>query len=236
MRVKAEVDMGELKRSLDSASRRFGDTTRQAVARWGVQTARELAVETRIFGKAASKTRKPQQEHIALGVNAAVYAVSARDFKRTAKDRRLSSPGEIDAWIERNRRSRGHVRKLRPAEKKVAKKSDVNKVIRARKKHAGMAKGAWLGAGQKIAKAQTGANQIRIGKNFLGYAQKHSGLGAVRKKFGGFRPHADLVNKARHSGSRYVMKSSAVRRARLWGLRKTIKWYNRAAKEALDKA
>lgn len=233
--IKAEVDMATLTRKLKRASKAFGDTTAQAVARWGVQTSRELAIGTQVFGKAVGKTKKPQEEAIRSGVLGVVHPVTARQL-RQAGGRALSSPSEVNAWVEENRGKNGRTRQMKPRDRKVAKKSDVNKVISLRRKKAGMAKGGWLGAGQDIAKAQRGTQRIRIGKNFLGYAQKHSDMGEVKKRFIPFRPAAELRNRAKHTRSSYVMKSSTIRRARYWGLRKTLTWYRRAAKASLDKA
>jgi len=57
--IKAEFDMQKLESSLKKASKAFGDTTTQAVARWSVQTGRELAAETQAWGK--GKAAKDKQ-------------------------------------------------------------------------------------------------------------------------------------------------------------------------------
>jgi hypothetical protein len=118
----------------------------------------------------------------------------------------------------------------------VCKKSDFNKTLRARKARAGIAKGAWVGAGREIARKQRGAQRLAIGKSFLSWTQKHANFGDIRTRLRAFRAQADLINKARHAKSSYVIKDSHKKKAVYWGGRKTLKWYRRAAKQALDKA
>jgi hypothetical protein len=69
--------------------------------------------------------------------------------------------------------------------------------------------------------------KITIGKNFLGYAQKHSAMGTAKKPREGWKPVAGLTNKAAHSGSRHVLSDSGIRRSVEFGLRKTVKWYQK---------
>lgn len=91
-----------------------------------------------------------------------------------------------------------------------------------------MAKGGWLGAGQQIATAQRGTDRINIGKNFLGYAQKHGRFGSARKPVAGWKPTAEITNRVRHSADSGVLSPAQSKQAIEWGLKKTITWYRAA--------
>lgn len=235
--LKVDVDMAQLARSLKSASKKLGDTNKNMVARWGVATARELALQTQPWGNGG--TRKKQVGAIESGMRAVVQPVDARTWKSAAKGGRrkvLDSPEAINDWVERHRGGgKGHAR-LSGDQKALCKKSDFNKALRARKVRAGMAKGAWLGAGAEIAKRQRGASRLTIGKNFLGWTRKHDHRGKADRRGVPFRPSVILRNEARHTSSSYVVKRGHMKKAVYWGGRKTLTWYRRAAKEALDKA
>lgn len=216
----------------------FGETSAQAVVRWSVQTCRELAVETQVWGK--SKTKEKQ---IAAIISDAYNVILvAETATKTAKgwrctnssgtfytsDRKfLKDPKKVNGWIEINRtRRRARTAKLAPQDRIVCTRNVFNRAIRERSKQAGMAKGGWLGAGQDIASAQTGQSRINIGKNFLGYAQKAgSSFGSARKPQSGFNPAAYVTNKVSHVSSSHVMKRSAYDKALGYGLKKTITWY-----------
>lgn len=148
----------------------------------------------------------------------------------------LHSPGEVSEWIELNRTRRGaRTAKLPISERKVCTEAIFKSAMRERFKRAGMAKGAWLGAGQDIAKHQTGQDRINIGKNFLAYTQKHASKGHGVPAKSGFSPVAVLENRAAHSASKNVVSDRARRDAVAWGARKTIAWYRKALKAKLDK-
>ncbi|MGA0846890.1 MAG: hypothetical protein ACO3RV_10130 [Luteolibacter sp.] len=218
--LKASFDLRQLDRSIAKAAKNFGETNKTAVARWGVATCRELALSTQPFGNG--------------GMRSVCNPVDARAFNR-AKGKKLNSPDEISQWVDEHRTgSRGHAR-LNGGKKAICKQSDFRKALTARKTRAGMAKGAWLGAGKEIAKRQRGSDRLTIGKGFLSWTQKHTHRGAARASMMAFRAAADLINKARHSASDYVIKDSHKRKAVEWGGRKTLKWYQHAAKKALDK-
>lgn len=247
--ITAEIDMGKLRRSLTKAAKNFGESNRQAVARWGVQTCRELAVSTQVFGKAGAK--KKQIAAIEAGIHGAIATVTEREFQKlragkrrakirnrwveVAQERILSTPEQCHRWIGAHRDDKGHAEKLDQFHIGVSSKSIMRQVVRERRERAGIAKGGWLGAGMMIAKRQSGTERITIGKNFLGYAQKHSKRGSAKPGGDGFKPFATLSNRARHTGSSYVLSQSERRKAIAFGARKTISWYRRAAKKALEK-
>ena len=239
--------MPKLERTLRHFSKDFGETSAQAVVRWSVQTCRELSFETQVWGK--TKTKKKQVDAIigdAYNVilvaktatktrkgyrctnSVGIFYASSRKFMRDAKT--------VNDWIELNRtRRRARTAKLHASEKKVCTRRVFNQAIKIRSKRAGMAKGGWLGAGQDIARAQTGQGKINIGKNYLGYAQKAgSSFGSSRKPQSGFTPAAFVTNRVSHVSSSHVMKRGAYDKALGFGLRKTLSWYRNAIK-AIDR-
>lgn len=248
--VHAEFDIIKLARSIIKAGKAFGDTNRGAVARWGVQTCRELAVSTQAYGK--SGTKKKQQFAIEADARRVIWPVDSVKPSRTGRTVRYSFEGKsgnwaqsrflkdeaaVNDWIEMNRtRRRARTAKLPFSELAICTIDVFNKAMKGRFARAGMAKGGWLGAGADIAKRQTGTDRINIGKNFLGYAQKHSAKGSATATANPFRPIASLKNGAKHSGSSYVLSEKEKRKAILFGARKTLSWYKHATKRKLDSA
>jgi hypothetical protein len=248
--IKAEVDMAKLQRSLRSAAKGFGESSKQAVIRWGVQTAREMAVETQVWGK--SKTKGKQEGAMLADAYKCIlvvdnilkaserngwFSLNQGKFQYWEDDRVLKTAEQINDWIEINRmRKKGRTSKLAWINRKVAHRDAFKKAMRMRFKLSGMAKGGWLGAGQEIARAQTGQGRINIGRNFLGYAQKHSKFGSAKKPINPFKPITELRNTVRHSSASDVLGSGASQKAIIFGLRKTTQWYRKAAKASLDNA
>ena len=231
--IRADFDMIRLQSSLRRASRNFGETTKQAVVRWGVQTAREMAVETQVWGK--TKTKKKQEGAIFAGVLGVLYIIERPRRSRTPRSRELVSPDEINSWIDENRNAKGRTRNLPIEQKKEVTEANLKKALRIRNQLAGMAKGGFLGAGQEIARAQTGTNRISIGRNFLGYAQKHARFGSARRPTNAFRPVVSLINTVRHTSDNDVVAPTAERKAASFGLTKTLQWYRKAARDSLDR-
>lgn len=258
--IKGKIDMRKLERSLKRLAKDMGETNAQAICRWGVQTAREMAVETQVWGKSARDSQKidgkgvgPKLKQVGAIIGDAYnvllvvdslyksrakpgfYSKNKGEFRYFEPYRVLLNTDAVNRWIENNQTTRkSRTRKLPWIKKKVCDKKSFNKVIRERSKAAGMAKGGWLGVGMEIAKYQRGANKINIGKNFLSYAQKHSRFGKATKPREGWNPSSRLTNSVRHSGTSYVLASGATDKAIAFGLRKTVSWY-RAALKAIDK-
>lgn len=249
MRMHVQMDERQLRRALEKAGKRFGDTTEQAVLRWGVQTCRELAKDTQVHGK-TSKAKKKQQDAIMGSMLAMVAPLKAMKVRgKTVRgiwngkpvsfpvSRLLKDASEINQFIESKRNQKGRTPKSIPIEeKRCCSLAQFNKARRIRYQAAGAAKGPWLGVGQKLARLQRGAGQIKIGKNFLGYAQKHAKYGDARPPRGMLNPTAFLVNKVSHVGNPYVLKKGAIFNAIRWGAINTLKWYRAAARAALKKA
>jgi len=235
--IRADVDMAKLQRSLKSAAKGFGESSKQAVIRWGVQAAREMAVETQAWGR--SGTKKKQEGAIMIGAMAVLNIIDTRKPRRKSARRKneLVDPQEINAWIDSNQGpSTGRTKKLPVELRKEVTTANLKKALRIRYQKAGMAKGGWIGAGQAIARAQTGQGRIAIGRNFLGYTQKHERFGTAKKPLNPFKPTTEIRNSVRHTASSDVVSSVAKQKATAFGLRKTIQWYRKAAKTALDNA
>lgn len=245
--MKATFDMPKLERSLRHFAKDFGETSAQAVVRWSVQTCRELGFEAQVWGKSGTK----QKQIGAIRTGALTVILVAKTASKTAhgwkctnsvgtfytSDRKMLKDSDaVIAWIEQNQSgSKGRTKKLHASEKKVCSLRVFNQAIKIRSKLAGMAKGGWLGAGQDIARAQTGQGRISIGKNYLGYAQKAgASFGSSRKPQSGFTPAAFVTNRVSHISSGHVMKSSAYDKALGFGLKKTLNWYRQAIK-AIDR-
>jgi hypothetical protein len=147
----------------------------------------------------------------------------------------LKSPQEVHEWIDSRQNSKGRTKKLPAEQRAFITQKLFTQVLKERQKRAGMAKGGWLGAGQEIASAQKGTDRISIGKNFLGYAQKHSHFGGARRPISGWKPTAEISNRVRHSGDSNVLTSGASKAAIDWGLKKTITWYRAALRRQNQK-
>lgn len=247
--ITADFDMPKLARSMKRAAKAFGDTNVQATARWSVQTGRELAVSTQAYGRTGTK----QKQQFAIEADArrvvwpvAIVSISGKTAtflhdgaRRTwPASRVLRDEQAVHDWIEMHRtRRRSRTSKLPFQELAICDVRVFRAAMKTRFALAGTAKGGWLGASNKAATFQKGAQRITIGKNFLGYAQKHARRGTARLDKGlVFRPIATLSNRARHVSSDYVLSKSEIAKAIGFGARKTIAWYRRAAKAALDKA
>ena len=224
--TKAKFDLPRMERSLKRFARDFGDNNAQAIARWGVQTCRELAGSSQVFGKTA-KAKTQQWNSIEAGMNTIINIID-RPGRRTV--RLLTSVAEVSGWIDSNRGKRGRTRSVPIEQRPFVTAALVRRTLLARRKRAGIAKGGWLGAGQDIAQAQKGTDRISIGKNFLGYAQKHSKYGNATRPREGWSSFALLSNRAGHSASSHVLKRSHAQSAIDWGLKKTITWYRSALK------
>jgi len=229
--ITGSIDRAKLQSSLQRAAKAFGDSNKQALVRWSVQACREMAYMTQVFGRTKTKGK---QEGAILGSALNIILVK-RKGERVSKKRGLHSLDDVDAWIEENRSGRNGRTKPLPIEQKKECTEDIfHKAVRRRYKRAGEAKGGWLGAGQDIARRQTGQARVNIGKNVLSYAQKHASRGSARIGGSPFSVIAHMTNSARHSGSRHVIASGAERSAAARALPAVIKFYRRAMK-AIDK-
>ncbi len=247
----AKFDIAKLASSVKRAGKAFGDTSRTAIARVGVQICRELAVSTQVYGKGGAK--KKQQDAIEAGIHGTICTISEKQFRdlvsgkqnrakirnrwvEVEASRLLRDPDSTMKWIDEHRGEHGHAERMTQDTIGIASKSTVAKVRRLRFLRAGIAKGGFIGAGVAIARHQKGANRIAIGKNFLGYAQKHAEKGTAQATGSPFKPIAKLINRSRHSGSGYVLSDAEKSKAIGYGFKKTLAWYRHAAKKAIDQS
>lgn len=246
------MDMPKLERSLKSAAKKFGDSNKQAVVRWGVSVARDLALQTQVWGKTKTSKKgeastgsagentidtsfaKGLQENAMVGDALKVVRIT----RSNSRERNLlTSSDAVNEWIEINRtRRRGRTARLHISDRKPVTEAVFRKAMKERFKRAGMAKGGWIGAGKNLARFETGTQRIGIGKNWVSYAHKHEKRGSAKPPRSGFFPIGELLNGYAHSASPHVLAKSAAKASIMWGLRKTISWYRKAAKIALDKA
>jgi hypothetical protein len=205
----------------------FGETNAQAVVRWSVQTCRELAFETQVWGKKKTKMR---QKGAIISDAYNVVIVQAKIPKGRRNKKIVRDAGDLVEWINLNRVRRGaRTSKLPIPERKLCSRAVFNKAVNIKMKRAGMAKGGFLGAGMDIARRQKGQDKISIGKNYFGYAHKHSHFGSATKpKAGSTRPTSKITNRVAHTGDEYVIKKTAMKKSIGFGLKKTIKWYQSA--------
>jgi hypothetical protein len=238
--ISADIDRPKLERSLKRFAKEFGETNAQALVRWSVNACRELAVETQVWGK--TKTKAKQEGAIISDAYQVLLVVdeltaTGRGYKSTNQGKTYYvsahqvclSAEDANDWIEINRtRRRARTAHLPISERKVCDRSVFKKAMKGRSARAGMAKGAWLGAGQEIARAQKGQERVNIGKNFLSYAQKHGKFGSAIKPRGGWKPFCEISNRVAHSSDKNVLTAAAPGRAFAWSLKKTVKWYSSA--------
>lgn len=235
--------MSKWQRSLRRFSKELGETNAQAVARLSVHECRELARETHALVPSNTGAKaKQKQQRVIFGdsLNVLLIVDSMKDTGRgynvrnhgknywVSREKVLTSPNDVDNWIEMNRTARyGRTPELPVMDRKVCLRTTHAKAMRLRFKKIGSAKGGWLGAGMDIARAQRGLYRVNIGKNFLGYAQKHSRFGSSTHPKEGFKPFAFVTNRSGHSSSYHVLTRGGIRRAEQFALKKTVQWYRR---------
>ena len=253
--IKAEVDMAELEMSLKKAAKKFGDSNEQMLYRWGVQCAREAAVETQPWGgrkgKDATKAKNKGKNSIEKGLLAICIPVKGVRKSKTGKtikgttmngkpisfpvSRYYESAERLDQYWQSKRTRKWRRTRKDDMENKVAAPLKVYRAtLKKRLAHGGMAKGAWIQAGHMIAAMQKGAERIKIGKGFIRYAQKQRGNGRIRiAKGDGFHPAAWLVNMVPYTKSPHVMNQSRVQAQVIWAAKNTLTWYKNAIRRAL---
>lgn len=242
-----KVDEAALRRSLDRASKKFGDTTDQAVSRLSVQFSREQATSSQAFGDTQS-SKKQQHNAIEAGVNQVVMKLTrpmvkngrvigtTRNGNRISLplDRWITDPASLDDWVEQNRtRRRGRTAKVPANKMPGAPAAVIRKVITARKKKAGIAKGGWIGAGRRAAGFQRGGKRLTIGKNFISWAHRHAEYGTAKRSARSFQPTITLHNRVSYSSSPHVMPAGHTQKNLTWAARKTLTWYEKAMEREL---
>lgn len=156
-------DMTKLNNSLAKYAKMVGETGEDAVARMGVQLCRELIRQTQCWGTSSKSMDK--QVSAMYGDAGKVVSIVSKLGPKTKRG--LRSERELNDWIEVNRtKRRGRTAELSASAKKIVEHSVFQPAMRKRVLRAGMAKGAWIGAGDDIAKKQNGLDRVKIGKAF----------------------------------------------------------------------
>tara|TARA_R110002020_G_C16182965_1_gene764994 strand:+ start:148 stop:897 length:750 start_codon:yes stop_codon:yes gene_type:complete len=197
-----DVDMWDVSTMLGEYAHEIGETTEQGTIRFGVAVSRELAKATNPLKSTAGSRKK----NAAAQMRKVVEPMGARDFNKLRKqakprvklggqwyafDKRRLIESDRQLWdIIENNRVQGKTRKLPRDQRYICKQSDYNKVATRRAKLWGAAKGAWIGAGQRLARTQSGLDRINIGKNFLGWAHRHTDKGRGRQQG---KDHSSIV-------------------------------------------
>ena len=245
-RAKVTVDMRKLERSLRIFGRDHGESASQAIMRWGVQTCRELAVVTAVFGGrgksgkySAEKTEGKQHGAIWKDALACIVVVAAMSPTKSGykirnrgkewycqRQQALTSPAEVNQWIRINRtRRRRRTAKLALMDRKVAERVVVDKALELRYAQAGQAKAGWLAAGRDMASGQVGMKRLNIGAGYLRYAQKTSGTGSAKKPISKWSPVGFVTNDVAHSRDSNVLSKREIDRAMVGGIKNTINFY-----------
>ena len=223
--------------------------------RWGVQCAREAAVATQPYGgrtgKSGTKAKNKSKNSIEQGLYAVCIPLKRVRRSKSGKtvegitangkvisfpaSRFYDSPEQLDQfWQSRRTRRFRRTRRSNIENKAAAPLKVFKATLKKRMNHAGMAKSGWIQAGQMIAARQTGSERIRIGKNFISYAQKIRGKGRISvSKGSGFQPAAWIHNLASHTKSSHVMDQSKVKSQVIWAAKNTLKWYQSAIRRSL---
>lgn len=244
--------MKKLEASLQRYAKRFGDTTAQAVTRWGVGTCRQLSMETQAVKKDGKTPYQIQRLAIIFDAYNVLMVVDSLKKNKTgsgytatnqgksyfvSSKKVLLSESQIRWWIEIHRtKRRARTAELDKKDRKIVAKTLFNKAIKKRTEAAGMAKGGWIGAGNDIGKAQKGQGSFTIGAGFMKYAQKHSKYGSATIPKEGWSPSTKLTNKVPHVSSTNVLAADGFKKASAWGLRKTIRWYSEALRAIRQKS
>ena len=225
-----EVDVSDVGEKLHMLAEEINETSTQSTVRLGVGAARALAQAT----EPRKSTVGSRKKKAAAAMRRVVEPMGARDFNKLRKqakprvklggqwyplDKRNLIDDDRQLWriIEGNRVN-GKTKKRPPGFRYICKQATFNKVATRRAKLWGAAKGAWIGAGQDIARTQKGLNRINIGKNLLGWAHHHARKGRGRVAVSNFRAEVTLVNNttgaAKSDGLPQKRISDALHKAR----------------------
>lgn len=224
-RVTASVDIAKLERSIKKYAAKLGETNAQAVIRWSVQACLEIAKYNQPFNGNA----KAHRQSIRSDINNCIVSIKGRTPKGISA---LKTTQEVLDWVDINRIKRGRRVPLLPiSQRKKAKDTLIRKVVTDKMSRAGMARGAWIGAGNSIGRHQKGTNRIAIGVNKFKFAQKHTKYGNSRRPIPGFNPVAVMTNKVKHSGNEYVLRREHIMQAVGDSRKKTLNFYKARLRE-----
>jgi hypothetical protein len=228
--IELSIDQRALTAQIVHMTSLFGDANQTGVARWGVATARRLAVETQAFGS-GQEARISQEKAIFKDAHKNIMIVRGDLARRVMKKKlpffmhggqrimiqpyqNVTTAAGVNLFLDASRGGRKQHVIEKPATSWIVTTDAVFKsAMKARIKRAGKAKGGWIGAGKQIGEAFPRSKRITIGKNFLSYAHKHSNLGSATATASTWEPVGILNNHARHAGNSNVIKSGAMQSA-----------------------
>jgi len=244
--ISSQINERELARQINRLAADFGENNEAAIARWGVATCRRLIIANQSWGD-GKDAKKKQENAILKDANRAVYSISrnnsiVRKIKQRSltglvingeqatftPDRNLTTPEEVNAFIQSQRNTKGRVKRLNSQSKGIAPATVFNAAVKIRQKRAGVAKGGWIGAGIEIGKKQRTGSRITIGKNVAGYAHKYKSGGNATMRRSVWQPEGAVINNVPYVSTEHVLKASDSQKAINDGGRLTIKWYERA--------
>jgi len=240
MKFTTDIDLNALDRKLKATAKEFGDSQEQSTYRWGVFTAREVALRTQSFGRSAKAQKGAMikdasnvlfsHEGAAKGSGKSLSAKFQGKEQKFSRSRYLETVEQVIAWIDQNRTlAYKRTKKLSPENKKVC--SD--KVFKAaiNKKHkesSGMAKDSFADAGDDISRKQKGSNRETIGASFIKWTRKAEKLGYSKSKRSILgKNESELVSMVNYTKTTHVLKKSDIKTSVIIGARKMITFYKK---------
>lgn len=238
--MSVKFDEAKMIRKLGHFAKDVGETQRQAIKRWGVQTCRELARMTEPFGSTKKKAGSKLMSAMWSDALNVIYTVERKrksgsnSYQVTLQGntwnvpqyRFLTRPEEVISWIDSNRsKRRGRTRRLATEEKRVCLESTLKRAITLKfKRWGGLAKDSWIDAGNDISRGQRGPKQTKISPAYIKWAQKPQKVGTSKEGRKMMKEMAELISRVSYLNN-YLLKSTNKRKAIQIGLNKTISTY-----------
>ena len=232
-----EVDVSDVGEKLHMLAEEINETSTQSTVRLGVGAARALAQAT----EPRKSTVGSRKKKAAAAMRRVVEPMGARDFNKLRKqakprvklggqwyafDKRRLIEDDRQLWrVIENNRVNGKTKKRPPQTRYICKQATFNKVATRRAKLWGAAKGAWIGAGQEIARREKGIDRLSIGKNFLSWTQKHTRKGSGKQVGKGDWTTAILQNNTTGAAKNEGLSRSSVMKALHLGRKATFGYY-----------
>lgn len=243
------MDLGKLKKSMKDWSKRFGDTSDEAVIRIAASLARELARKTQPYGVSAQQA-KDLRDAVAKDVRKSLRTVDDSYFGaltsgrgggvrwrgrwlKVAPEMLLRSADEVLAHVNSLRsRQTGKVDKRRVTQNtvRITSKTILEAAIKQKSAMAGLTKGLWLVAGKKatrLARAKKG-----LGVKTTGWpgrvGEKHARLAEASIRRGLFSPIVTLTNSSPAASLERFLKVADVKKSSFNAFRATLTQYRKA--------
>jgi len=239
MKFTTDIDLNALQRKLNATAKEFGDTQEQSTYRWGVFTAREVALQTQVFGRSGKLQKMAMtkdasnvlfsHEGAAKGKGKSLTAKFQGKEQNFSRTRYFETVEQVIAWIDQNRTlAYKRTKKLAPENKKVCSdkvfKAAINKKY---KESAGLAKDSFADAGDDIGRRQKGSDRASIGASFLKWARKPTNLGTSKSKSRGGKNESELVSMVDYTKTTNVLDKGDIKKSVIIGARKMITYYKK---------